>query len=44
MALTEIGWKFVDWISIPQDSEEWRAVVNVVNNIVVLIKFGEIID
>jgi hypothetical protein len=28
MDLTEIGWKWVDWIHVAQDRDQWRALVN----------------
>jgi hypothetical protein len=31
--LREIGWKGADWISLAQDSDKWRAVVNTVMNL-----------
>jgi hypothetical protein len=30
MVLLEIGWSGVDWISLPQDRDNWRALVNAV--------------
>jgi hypothetical protein len=27
--LKEIGWKGVDWITLAQDRDKWRAVMNV---------------
>jgi hypothetical protein len=33
MDLGEIGWDGMDWIGLPQDREQWRAVVNVVMNL-----------
>jgi hypothetical protein len=30
MALEEIGWSGVDWISLAQDRDRWRALVNVI--------------
>jgi hypothetical protein len=30
--LREIGWGGMDWIGLPQDREQWRAVVNTVMN------------
>jgi hypothetical protein len=29
----EIGWDGVDWIDIPQDRDQWRALVNTVLNV-----------
>jgi hypothetical protein len=36
MDLREIGWDGMDWISLAQDGDQWRALVNVVMNILVL--------
>jgi hypothetical protein len=33
MDLRQIGWKYVDWIHLAQDRDQWKAVVNVVMNI-----------
>jgi len=33
MYIKEIGWEFVDWIHVAQDSDQWRAVVYTVMNI-----------
>jgi hypothetical protein len=33
MDLGEIGWKFVEWMHLSQDREQWRAVVNTVMNL-----------
>jgi hypothetical protein len=30
--LGEIGWGGVDWISLAQDRDKWKALVNVVIN------------
>jgi hypothetical protein len=30
MDLLEIGWGGVDWISLAQDRDKWRALVNAV--------------
>jgi hypothetical protein len=30
MDLLEIGWGCVDWISLAQDGDKWRALVNAV--------------
>jgi hypothetical protein len=29
----KIGWEDVDWINLAQDSDQWRAVVNMVMNL-----------
>jgi hypothetical protein len=31
--LREIGWDGVDWIDLDQDSDQWRALVNMVMNL-----------
>jgi hypothetical protein len=36
MDLGEVGWGVVDWISLAQDRNRWRAVVNSVLNLRVL--------
>jgi hypothetical protein len=33
MELREIGWDGMDWINLPQDRDQWRALVNTVMNI-----------
>jgi hypothetical protein len=30
MDLTEIRWDGMDWIDLPQDRDQWRALVNMV--------------
>jgi hypothetical protein len=30
--LREIGWGVMDWISLAQDRDQWRALVNAVMN------------
>jgi hypothetical protein len=37
MDLREIGWGSVDWIQLAQDRDRWRAVVNMVMNLRVLV-------
>jgi hypothetical protein len=37
MDLREIGWEGVDWSRLAQDRNWWRAVVNAVMNIQVLV-------
>jgi len=27
-----MGWKFVDWMHLAEERDQWRAVVNVVMN------------
>jgi hypothetical protein len=31
--LREIGWGSMDWIDLPQDRDQWRALVNTVMNL-----------
>jgi transposase len=31
--LREIGWDGVDWIDLPWDRDQWRAIVNMVMNL-----------
>jgi hypothetical protein len=33
MDLREIGWDGTDWIDLPQNKDQWRALVNSVMNI-----------
>jgi hypothetical protein len=33
MDLREIGWGGVDWIDLPQDRDQWRALVNTAMNL-----------
>jgi hypothetical protein len=33
MDLGEIGWEGRDWIELPQDRDQWRALVNTVMNL-----------
>jgi hypothetical protein len=33
MYLGEVGWSDVDWIGLAQDTNRWRALVNVVMNV-----------
>jgi hypothetical protein len=37
MDLREIGWWSVEWIQLAQDRERWRALVNMVVNLRVLM-------
>jgi hypothetical protein len=32
MDLLEVGWRGMDWISVAQDRDRWRALVNTVMN------------
>jgi hypothetical protein len=41
MDLTEIGWgRGVEWVHLAQDRHRWRAVVNAVMNLWVLVPRG----
>jgi hypothetical protein len=33
MNLSETGWKCVDWIHMPQNRNQWQALVNMVTNL-----------
>jgi hypothetical protein len=33
MDLREIGWEGVDWMHLAQDTDQWRALVDMVMNI-----------
>jgi hypothetical protein len=35
MDLREIGWDGMDWIDLAQDSDQWKALVNTVMNLLV---------
>jgi hypothetical protein len=35
MDLNEIEWDGVDWIDMAQDRDQWRAVVNIVLNLLI---------
>jgi hypothetical protein len=37
MDLREIGWGSVEWIHLAKDRDRWRAVVNAVMNLLVLV-------
>jgi hypothetical protein len=37
MDLRETGWGSVDWIQLAQDRDRWRALVNTVMNLRVLV-------
>jgi hypothetical protein len=37
MNLREIGWRSVEWIQLGQDRDRWRALVNTVMNLRVLV-------
>jgi hypothetical protein len=33
MNLRDIGWDGMDWIDLPQDRDQWKALVNTVMNL-----------
>jgi hypothetical protein len=33
MDLREVGWYCMDWFDLPQDRDQWRALVNTVMNL-----------
>jgi hypothetical protein len=33
VVVREIGWDCMDWIDLPQDREQWRALVNMAMNL-----------
>jgi hypothetical protein len=33
MDIRELGWDGMDWIELPQDRDQWRALVNTVLNV-----------
>jgi hypothetical protein len=37
MDLREIGWGCVEWIHLAEDRDHWRAVVNAVMNLSVMV-------
>jgi hypothetical protein len=38
MDLKETGWFVMDWIYLAQDRDQWRALVNIINELSVSIK------
>jgi hypothetical protein len=40
----ETGWGGVDWIALTQDRDQWRALVNAVKSLQVLIKGWEVFE
>jgi hypothetical protein len=44
MGLREIGWDNTDWIHLPQDMNECRAVVNTVMKPEVLLNVGKFLS
>jgi hypothetical protein len=33
MDIKELGWRGMDWIHLTEDTEQWRALVNMVMNL-----------
>jgi hypothetical protein len=44
MDLRKMGWKYVDWMHLAQDRDQWRALVNMVMKLPSSIKGGEFLD
>jgi hypothetical protein len=44
MDLREIGWDGVDWFDMPQDRDQWRALVNMVLNLQVPQNAGKFLS
>jgi hypothetical protein len=42
--LREIRWEDVDWMNVDQDRDQWRALVNTVNEPSDSVKCGEFLD
>jgi hypothetical protein len=40
----ETGWGGVDWIDLAQDRDRWRALVNTVMNLRVLLNAGKFLS
>jgi hypothetical protein len=43
MDLTEIQWEIVNWIYLADDRKQWWAVVNMVVNLSVPVKFRNLL-
>jgi hypothetical protein len=44
MDLGEIGWGNVEWIQLAQDRDRWRALVNTVMNLRVLVRRNKLVS
>lgn len=43
MNLTEIGWEDVQWIYLARDKDQWRASVNTVMNLWVMVHHSQLV-
>jgi hypothetical protein len=44
MDLREIGWDGMDWIDLPRDRDQWRALLNAVMNLRVPYNAGKFLS
>jgi hypothetical protein len=44
MDLREIGWGGMDWTDLAQDRGQWRALVNTIMNLRVLLNVGKFLS
>jgi hypothetical protein len=44
MDLSDVGWDSMDWIDMAQDRDHWRAIVNTVMNLRVLLNAGKFLS
>jgi hypothetical protein len=42
MDLREIGWDGMDWIDLSQDTDQWRALMNMIKNLRVPLDAGQL--